>query len=154
MFGKEKYSKEAFEEAQNTEQNAEAVAKEKKEQLLDQAYWGRQNALETYESASGIGGPFGAMARTMNMTEADKGARKQEKKARKITPESVRKEARRKLDALMKAGHSEAIKLNEEYDELSDRVAKLYGEALQAQEELEKFEHDKLGMTVPDEASE
>jgi hypothetical protein len=124
-LGKEKYSREAFEEAEQQIKNAEEIAATEKEKLS-------KEADEYAEKAATNSSPWGDIFFAARAESLDK-------KAKKMTPDKVREEARKRLEDLINAGHKEALKLNEEYDRLRIK-------AEQAEKELEDFEREKLGM--------
>jgi hypothetical protein len=144
MFGKPKYSRAAFEEAQDREKNAETIAANEKEVLLEEARNARHNALKTSEHAGG--GFLGDIRAYVQTGDAAKHAARNERRAEQITPEGVRKEARQRLKGLMTSGHAEALKLNEKYDKLIARAELSAKEANEAEEQVRTFEREELGM--------
>lgn len=149
MFGKKEYSREAFEEAQKREQNAEDIALNESGDLKGQA----RNIRHSMQEAANINAErryrTGIYHMDPEKLALERRANEFEEASRKVNAGKIRGEARKKLDALMKTGHKEALKLNEEYNELSAHATRLRLEAEQAESNLVKFEREKLHLKSP-----
>lgn len=84
MFGKEKYSRKASEEAEQQIKDADKIAAKKKDELFREANKAREDAVDPHYL-------FGA-------SFLETRARSLEKEAQEMTPEKVRAEARKRLE--------------------------------------------------------